>query len=128
MEENIEALNKIFEMSKRIDRQNRLIAAKYENDEKYMRVHKRLLEKDPITEKDGKLIEALQDLKHAADEQILQNSHQLDNEAYITKMLGRIIIQELMDKHEIQLNAATTKRINTLLVDEYINEYLGKTA
>lgn len=128
MEENIEALNEIFEMSKRIERQNRLIAAKYENDEKYMRVHKRLTEKDPITEKDSKLIEALQDLKQAADEQILQNSHQLDNEAYISKMMGRLILEELMDKHKIPLNAATTKRINTLLVDEYINEYLGKSA
>jgi type I restriction enzyme, R subunit len=128
MEENIEALNQIFELSKRMDRHNRLIAAKYENDEKYMRLHKRLSEKDPITEKEGKLMEALQDLKHAADEQILRNAHQLDNEAYISKMMGRLILEELMDKHQIPLNAATTKRINTLLVNEYINEYLGKSA
>jgi type I restriction enzyme, R subunit len=128
MAENIDALNEIFELSKRLERQNKLIAAKYENDNKYMRVHKRLSEKDPITEKESKLFEALQDLKQAADEQILQNSHQLDNEAYITKMMGRLILEELMDKHKIPLNAATTKRINTLLVNEYMNEYLGKSA
>ena len=128
MADNIEALNKIFELSKRNDRHNRLIAAKYENDNKYMRVHKRLSEKDPITEKESKLFEALQDLKHAADEQILRNSHQLDNEAYISRMMGRLILEELMDKHQIQLDATTTKRINTLLVNEYMNEYLGKSA
>lgn len=128
MAENIKALDEFFELSIRIERQNKLIAAKYENDNKYMRVHKRLSEKDPITEKESKLFEALQDLKQAADEQILQNSHQLDNEAYITKMMGRLILEELMDKHKIPLNAATTKRINTLLVNEYMNEYLGKSA
>jgi type I restriction enzyme R subunit len=126
MAENIEALNEIFERSKRNDRHNRLIAAKYENDNKYMRVHKRLSEKDPITEKESKLFEALQDLKHAADEQILRNSHQLDNEAYITRMMGRLILEKLMDQHQIQLDATTTKRINTLLVNEYMNEYLGR--
>ena len=128
MAENIEALNEIFELSKRNDRHNRLIAAKYENDNKYMRVHKRLSEKDPITEKESKLFDALQDLKHAADEQILRNSHQLDNEPYITRMMGRLILEELMDKHQIQLDATTTKRINTLLVNEYMNEYLGRPA
>ncbi|MCC5923126.1 MAG: type I restriction endonuclease subunit R [Crocinitomicaceae bacterium] len=128
MAENIEALNEIFELSKRNDRHNRLIAAKYENDNKYMRVHKRLSEKDPITEKESKLFEALQDLKHTADEQILRNSHQLDNEAYISRMMGRLILEKLMDKHQIQLDANTTKRINMLLVNEYINEYLGRPA
>jgi type I restriction enzyme R subunit len=128
MAENIGALTEIFELSKRLERQNKLIAAKYENDNKYMRVHKRLSEKDPITEKESKLFEALQDLKQAADEQILQNAHQLDNEAYISKMMARLILEELMDKHQIPLNAATTKRINTLLVNEYMNEYLGKSA
>lgn len=128
MAENIDALTEIFELSKRLERENKLIAAKYENDNKYMRVHKRLSEKDPITEKESKLFEALQDLKQAADEQILQNAHQLDNEAYISKMMARLILEELMDKHQIPLNAETTKRINTLLVNEYMNEYLGKSA
>lgn len=128
MEENIEALNEIYEVAKQMERQNKLIMAKYDNDAKYMRVHKRLSEKDPITEKDSKLIEALQDLKKAADEHIMLNSHQLDNEPFVEKMMGRIVIEQLMDKHHIQLNATSAKRINKLLVNEYINEYLGKSA
>ena len=50
MENNIEALNEIKAKATELERMNQLLKAKYENDEKYVRVHKRLMEKDPLTE------------------------------------------------------------------------------
>src|SRR5690554_1218990 len=47
MESNIKELESIYKKAKELERKNRLIKAKYENDEKYARFHKRLMEKDP---------------------------------------------------------------------------------
>src|SRR5690606_25625154 len=49
MKANIDALNAIYDKAKELERKNQLLKAKYENDEKYARLHKRLMEKDPLT-------------------------------------------------------------------------------
>jgi len=59
MEANIEALTKIHEKSQELLRTNNLIKAKYDNDAKYARIHKRLMEKDPLTDSERKLFEVL---------------------------------------------------------------------
>ncbi|ORU92133.1 MAG: hypothetical protein A6F72_04175 [Cycloclasticus sp. symbiont of Poecilosclerida sp. N] len=58
MESNINALNVIYSQSKELERKNQLIKAKYDNDEKYARLHKRLMEKDPLTDSESKLFDA----------------------------------------------------------------------
>ena len=73
MEANIKALEAIYAQAKELERKNQLLRAKYENDEKYARLHKRLMEKDPLTDSESKLFEALQGLKREVDLQILQN-------------------------------------------------------
>ncbi len=128
MKENIEALDKIYDKAKELERKNQLLRAKYENDEKYTRLHKRLMEKDPLTERESKLFAALQSLKEAVDSQILKNSQMLDNENYVEKMLMKIVVNELHKKHKLNLNPEKTRRINKLLVKEYLNEYHGRVA
>jgi type I restriction enzyme R subunit len=59
MESNIEALNEIYKRAKELERKNQLLRAKYDNDEKYARLHKRLMEKDPLTDSESKLFDAL---------------------------------------------------------------------
>tara|TARA_B100000989_G_scaffold14453_1_gene9621 strand:+ start:599 stop:3646 length:3048 start_codon:yes stop_codon:yes gene_type:complete len=127
MKENIEALDRIYEKGKELERKNQLLKAKYENDEKYSRLHKRLMEKDPLTESESKLFEALSDLKKAIDEQVLKNTSLLDNEKYAEKMMIKIVFDEL-NKHELELDAERTKQINSLIVKEYLNEYNGVAA
>ena len=74
MESNIKALNEIYAKAKELERKNQLLKAKYDNDEKYARLHKRLMEKDPLTLSESQLFEALKGLKQVVDSQILQNS------------------------------------------------------
>jgi type I restriction enzyme R subunit len=59
MESNIKALNDIYNRAKELERKNQLLKAKYDNDEKYARLHKRLMEKDPLTDSESKLFDAL---------------------------------------------------------------------
>ncbi len=128
MRGNIEALDAIYNKAKELERKNKLLREKYENDEKYTRLHKRLMEKDPLTERESKLFEALQSLKKEIDAHVLQNSQMLDNESYVEKMMMKIVISELHKKHDLRLDPEKTRRINGLLVKEYMNEYHGRVA
>lgn len=127
MEENIVALTEIHKKSKELDRKNNLIKAKYENDEKYARIHKRLMEKDPLTDSELKLFEVLCELKSEVDNNILQNSKILENESYVDKMISRLVIEEFKNKN-IPLNLDNAKRISHLITKEYVYEYQGRIA
>lgn len=128
MNDNIDALEVIYDKAKELSRKNELLKAKYENDEKYARLHKRLMEKDPLTDSESKLFEVLSSLKVEIDQHILKNSRMLDNEPFIRNMMERIIFNELYKKHSLKLNPERIDGINSLLVKEYINEYHGRVA
>ncbi|WP_223267174.1 type I restriction endonuclease subunit R [Polaribacter sp. IC073] len=128
MEVNIKALNEIYTKAKKLERENQLLRAKYDNDEKYTRIHKRLLEKNPLTDNERKLFEALKGLKTEVDNEILQNAKILENESYVEKMMMRLVINQFKNKQNININATDVKRINNILVKEYINEYNGHVA
>ena len=128
MESNIGKLETIYSKAKELERNNQLLRAKYHNDEKYARLHKRLMEKDPLTRDEEKLIEALQSLKVELDTHVLQNSNMLENESFVQKMMMRLVIDQFNNKHNIPLDIATSKRINGMIVKEYLNEYYGRVA
>lgn len=128
MERNIRELEKIYTAARELERKNQLLKAKYDNDEKYARLHKRLMEKDPLTDSESKLFEALQSLKKEVDTHILQNSKMLENESFIERMMARLVIDQLKNKHHIDLDAETSKRINMMIVKEYMNEFHGRVA
>jgi len=127
MESNIKALNEIYSQAKELERKNQLLKAKYDNDEKYARLHKRLMEKDPLTDSETKLFDALSGVKAAIDQQVEQNAKMLDNENFVEKMMMRTVIDQFKTKNKLPLTPATTKRINQLLVKEYMNEYRGQS-
>lgn len=128
MQNNINKLESIFKRSNTLDRKNQLLKAKYEYDEKYARIHKRLIEKSPLTISENKLFEALISLKKETDTTVLQNTKILENESYVERMISRLIIDNFQNKHKIQLDSDKTKFINRLMVNEYINEFEGKAA
>jgi type I restriction enzyme R subunit len=130
MEDNIKELEKIYNEAKELDRKNQLLRAKYENDAKYARLHKRLMEKDSLTDSESKLFEALQSLKKEVDSQILQNANVLENESFVERMIQRLVINELKKKFDLTSDelAFQSKNINNLIVKEYMNEYYGRVA
>lgn len=128
MESNIKALNDIYNRAKELERKNQLLKAKYDNDEKYARLHKRLMEKDPLTDSESKLFEALKGLKTEVDKQIEQNAKMLENENFIKQMIPPLIFNEFEDKLGINLEVESVELINHLIVKEYMNEYHGIAA
>jgi len=67
-------------------------------------------------------------LKTEVDNQILQNSKMLENEGFVEKMVMRLVIDQFKNKQQIPLNAASTKRVNGMIVKEYMNEFYGRAA
>lgn len=127
MESNIIELENIYDKANELRRKNDLIAAKYKSDEKYARIHKRLMEKDPLTDRERKLFEVLGELKENVDDKILQNSKMLENEEFVRKMISKLVVTEFKKK-DIPLDLNTSKRVIDLVAKEYMNEYYGRTA
>lgn len=128
MEANIKALNDIYDKAKKLERENQLLKAKYDYDAKYARIHKRLMEKDPLTESERKLFDALMGLKTAVDKEIMQNSKILENESYVERMVMRLVVNQFKKEQHININTSDVKRINSIIVREYMNEYNGYVA
>ena len=68
----------------------------------------------------------LKNLKIEADNQILQNSAILENENYASAMISRLIVNEFNNKNDFNIDENQTNYINSLIIREYTNEYLGK--
>ncbi|MEJ7591566.1 MAG: hypothetical protein WKF77_08455 [Planctomycetaceae bacterium] len=125
MVENISKLKAIHNRARELQRKNELLRAKYANDEKYARLHKRLMEKGEPTPNERKLFDALSALKTEADKCIAQNSRVLGNEAFAKAEMARLIIEQFNNNHHIPLTPENTQFINNLVIKEYLAEFHG---
>ncbi len=128
MNANIGALKKIHEKIKELNRQNNLLSSKYSNDPKYARIHKRVLERGDVSKRESQIFEALAGVKIDADEKVLQNTDMLNNESYFERMMITNVINRFKNEQKIDINSDTTRYINKLIVNEYLNEFNGVTA
>ncbi|MGC3958059.1 MAG: type I restriction endonuclease [Verrucomicrobiota bacterium] len=125
---NIATLKDIQSRARELERKNQLLRAKYANDEKYARLHKRLLAKGQPTNNERKLFEALSAFKAEADARISKNALILTNEAFAKTEMNRLIIEQLKNKHQLPLTAESTQFINNLVMKEYLAEFHGQQA
>ncbi|MGF1636849.1 MAG: hypothetical protein ACFCUU_07225 [Cyclobacteriaceae bacterium] len=65
-------------------------------------------------------------MKSDADVQVLQNKRLLENESYFSTQMMRLVIGQFKNKHNFHLNAESSKYINNLVVNEYVNEFHGR--
>lgn len=127
MKNNIGSLQKIYNSVSELNRRNNLLKAKYAQDAKYARTHKRILEKGNISKRESEICETLLDIKQQADDKVLLNIKTLGNESYFSQLMSQMVISSFR-KSKIELDPESAKYINTCLVKEYLNEYQGKHA
>ncbi|HGF5190106.1 TPA: type I restriction endonuclease subunit R [Vibrio parahaemolyticus] len=124
---NIDALNKIHQRVKELNRQNNQLRQKYLGDTKYARLHKRLYERQQerrdITDSERKIFEALLGVKEDADSQVLDNTSVLDNESYFERHLLPKVHNRFIKQQSIPLNAEAVRYVNHLVVAEYFKEF-----
>lgn len=121
MTANMAELERIKKAAEKLNHADNMLAAKYEGDVKYMRTHKRLRENPPPIANDIVINQILLGLKHRVDDQIIANSHLLDNEPYFMQGMFPLIKQEF-DKHHLKYSASQVKYVGTCISNEYFTE------
>lgn len=124
MRNNIGSLQQIYDKVTELNRKNNLLKAKYENDAKYARMHKRIVEQGNNSKRESEICETLMDIKQQVDERVLINTQMLNNESYFDKLMIQMVIGSF-GKSKIELDPDSAKYINSCLVKEYINEFNG---
>ncbi|MGG4343692.1 type I restriction endonuclease [Paenibacillus lautus] len=118
---NIAELDRIRKAAEQKNQVDQMLTAKYENDIKFMRTHKRLKETPPPLASDIVLHKVLLSLKHQIDERILANERLLTNEPYFLQDLFPLIKREL-NSNGVPLNTSQIKYVGSCISNEYFNE------
>lgn len=124
MKQNITYLQQIYDKISELNRKNNLLKSKYLNDPKYVRIHKRILEKGTVTKRESAIYETLIEIKKLVDDKVLINTRMLNNEGYFTGFLMPKIV-EGFSKVRIELEPEPADYINLCVAKEYINEFKG---
>ncbi len=118
MAEAIKTLKTIYEQANALNNKDAMLAAKYENDTKFAKIHKRIKENNlNVLKSDTALHEVLLVIKHRTDATVINNHALLDNEEYFTEIAKRTIIESLEERGIKDLNLV--RFINSTLVNEY---------
>ncbi|GGB87729.1 type I restriction endonuclease [Dyadobacter sediminis] len=121
--ENLPLLRKIYDEAKELNRKNTLLKAKYSNDEKYARIHKRLTEKEGLNAKEMQLHRALTVVKSEVDTKLEDQEDYLANEALFDRYVLKLVAQQFVQQEKLTLDTPTRKNITTLISKEYFNLY-----
>ena len=119
MVENMQLLRKIYDQAKELNRKNALLRAKYDHDEKYARIHKRLTEKGNLSAKEIQLHRALMQVKKEVDDKLEGQEDILENQAWFDRYLVKLVAQQFVVKEKIELDAEMRQNISNLIGKEY---------
>ncbi|OPC27785.1 restriction endonuclease subunit R [Elizabethkingia meningoseptica] len=123
MVENLPLLRKIYNEAKELNRKNALLKAKYNNDEKYVRIHKRLTEKGRLNAKEMQLHRALMQVKNEVDNRLEGQEDYLNNEELFERYLVRLVAQSFVIEEKLDLDAGARQYIGNLIGKEYLQLY-----
>ena len=128
MKANIQSLEAIHARVKELNRHNNLLKQKYQDDPKFARVQKRIIEAGRPSKIKSAIIEALQKIKEQTDQSVLQRNDILSNESYFTKQVARMVNKEFEDSLSQKLDYDSILFVSNLIVREYLDDYYNKTA
>lgn len=121
MKQNIQNLERIRKAAAQQNLRDQMLCAKYGNDAKYMRTHKRLKATPPPIGSDPIIFGILMGVKTAVDQKVLKNQRIMDNHAYFTREIMPTIIQSCRS-NGVQPTTNQVKFIETCISSEYFAE------
>lgn len=121
MKKNISILEKLRERIKLKNSKDEMLILKYENDIKFMRIHKRIKEAKIENITDIALNQMLLEIKNKIDERLVKNYRLMDNERYFYGTIQPIIFKVSM-AHSIRLGMEDIEFITNNILEEYIEE------
>lgn len=121
MKANIDELERIRKAAAQQNLRDQMLCAKYGNDAKFMRTHKRLKETPPPIGSDPVIFGILMGVKTEVDQKVLKNQRMMDNHAYFTQEIMPTIIQSCRT-HGVQPTLDQVRYIDTCISGEYFAE------
>lgn len=126
MNQNIQELERIRKAAAQQNLRDQMLCAKYKNDVKYMRTHKRIKANPPPIGSDPVIFDVLMGIKVAVDQKVLNNQRMMDNHAYFTREIMPEIIQSCRSSG-VQPTASQVKFVEGCISSEYFAERTWKT-
>jgi len=121
IQENIIVLEKLRERIKQRNSKDEMLILKYENDVKFMRIHKRIKETNIENLSEIVLNKMLLEIKHKIDLMLIKNYKLMDNEAFFSKDIKQIIVKTSLE-YEIKLNIEQIQFMANTVLEGYIEE------
>ena len=121
MKQMMGELNVLKKKAEKRNLADRMLAAKYSGDVKYMRTHKRIMGSPPPIADAITLHRILMNVKSKADDQIAHNENILDNEDYFIKSMQPIILKACLGEN-VKVERQQILFIDNCLSKEYISE------
>ena len=124
MDQAVSDLKEIFNNASILNMKNKQLAMKYENDYKFVKIHKRLKEsKNELFKSDVFLHDTLLKIKHDTDVKILNRHDIIENKDFFSIMTKRTVLEALEEKGIKDLKIGLL--INNTLVNEYLEEMVA---
>lgn len=127
--ESIDYMDEVMKKIREINRRNEMLKKKYKQDERFVRIHKRIREANAerqdrpiISAEEYEIAENLSKMKQDIDHRLFLNIHMLDNEESFKQDVLAIIGQELRNMN-IRADLKDRKYINNLITSEYLRQY-----
>lgn len=127
--ESIDYMDEVMKKIREINRRNEMLKKKYKQDERFVRIHKRIREANAerperpiISAEEYEIAENLSKMKQDIDHRLFLNIHMLDNEDSFKQDVLSIIGQELRNM-KIRADLKDRKYINNLITSEYLQQY-----
>ena len=125
-------MDKVIKKIKQLNNANRTLARKYNDDVKFVRIHKRVKEENNkrktesnasiISEKESEILEMLLIIKESIDNDVYNRNDILNNEGYFNRTVMSEVTNNLRNK-EIKNTSDDRKFIVNNIVKEYLNQY-----
>lgn len=120
MNNNTVKLDELMKKIHSLNESNNRLLVKYSGDEKYVKIHKRVLERIPeINQID--LYEMLTNLKNEIDDILLRKYDIMDTESYFKQTIMPMTLDEF-DKHNITIVIDEVKFFTEVIVETYLAE------
>ena len=127
--ESIDYMDEVMKKIREINQRNEILKKKYQKDERFVRIHKRIREVNTtrpdrpiISAEEYEIAENLGKMKQDIDHRLFLNIHMLDNEDSFKQDVLAIIGQELRNM-KIRADLKDRKYINNLITAEYLQQY-----
>ena len=121
LQNNILELEKLRERIKQRNSKDEMLILKYENDIKFMRIHKRIKEANIDNISDIVLNQMLLEIKHKVDEILVKNYKLMDNEAFFYGSITPIIAKTSL-AYNVKLTIDQIQFVTNNVLEEYIEE------